>query len=157
MSESEKSSLQPPEGWRLLALAGHTTHLDRIGPVFYRRDEESGRQQFAARVQPYNLNYAGHAHGGMLMSLADFAACSVAMLDSQDVVATVNFSCEFIQPAPADSLLVVHVEPVRQGESISFMRGQIFCRKRVVLNFSTTVKRMRRREKPRLKASAKAD
>ena len=141
--------LQPPEGWRTLQLGEHTPHLNHIGPIFYRRDED-GNQQFAARAQPHNLNYAGYAHGGMLMSLADFAACSVAMQDDKDVVATVSFSCEFVQPAPAGSLLITYVEPVRRSESMSFMRGQVRCRKRVILNFSATVKRMRRRDKARI-------
>lgn len=147
-TQDDALNSEAPEGWRTLNLKDHTSHLHRIGPIFYQRDGEE-KQLFAARVNPHNLNYAGHAHGGMLMSLADFAACSVAMQDASDVIATVSFNCEFIQPAPARSLLIVRVEPVRLGDSISFMRGQILCRKRIVLNFSATCKRMRRREKPR--------
>ncbi|MGI9344785.1 MAG: PaaI family thioesterase [Gammaproteobacteria bacterium] len=147
-ADSETDGLRPPEGWRKLDLEAHTSHLERIGPIFYRRNED-GNQQFAARVQSYNLNYAGHSHGGMLMSLADFAACSVAMKDPKDVVATISFNCEFIQPGPRGALVVADVEPVRRTETISFLRGQIKCRHRVLLNFSATVKRMRRRETSR--------
>lgn len=155
MSRKIEQDLTPPEGWRVLELEQHTSHLHRIGPIFYRRNEDGG-QEFACRAQPWNLNNASNIHGGVLMSLADFSACSVAMRNIEDIVATISFSAEFLQPGPAGALLICRAEQLRSTDSFSFLRGQIFNRHRIVLNFSATVKRMRRRSAEVSDADGKA-
>ena len=42
-------------------------------------------------VRPENGNSGGVAHGGMLMSIADYCLCSVAMESKENYAATIKF------------------------------------------------------------------
>ena len=59
-----------PEGYK--QLAGVSPAEDDIGPFYYRREGDSLRLGF--RVAAKNCNGIGTAHGGVLMTFADYAS-----------------------------------------------------------------------------------
>ena len=61
-------------------------------------------------VKPENGNSGGVAHGGMLMSIADYSLCSAAMESREKYVATISFRSEFMSGAKIGSLLEVHTK-----------------------------------------------
>ena len=73
-------------------------HIEHIGQGFYKRDAE-GNLVMAFWIRPENGNSGGVAHGGMLMSLADYCLCSAAMESKENYAATISFRCEFVSPA----------------------------------------------------------
>lgn len=130
-----------PQGYQLLQASAHTPFLHYIGPLFYRRDED-GDLVVAARAEPWDRNGMGFAHGGFMMSLADFTLCSAAMDSDTQGAVTVSFNAEFLNPAPGGSLLECHAREMRRATDLSFVRGEVRAGKRVVLAFSGVVKRM---------------
>lgn len=129
-----------PEGYQLLQASEHTPFLHYIGPLFYRREGDD--LVVAARAEPWDRNGMGFAHGGFMMSLADFTLCSAAMDSATQGAVTVSFNAEFLNPAPGGSLLECHAREMRRATDLSFVRGEVRAGKRVVLAFSGVVKRM---------------
>ena len=93
-------------------------------------------------IRPENGNSGGVAHGGMLMSIADYCLCSAAMESRENYAATVSFRCEFIAPAKVGCLLEIFPKIDKETKSLVFGQGKIICDGEVVLNFSGAVKKI---------------
>jgi acyl-coenzyme A thioesterase PaaI-like protein len=66
------------------------SHIAHIGQGFYKRND-AGSLVMAFWIRPENGNSGGVAHGGMLMSIADYCLCSAAMESRENYAATVSF------------------------------------------------------------------
>ena len=71
-----------PKGYKKIVQT--EMHIEHIGQRFYKRDAE-GNLVMAFWIRPENGNSGGVAHGGMLMSLADYCLCSAAM-ESKEIM-----------------------------------------------------------------------
>jgi acyl-coenzyme A thioesterase 13 len=112
---------------------------DTAGP-FYMRTDEIG-QVAAFRAQRKHMNAGGVMHGGCLMTFADFALFAIAHHGMEGVYGlTVAFTSEFLDGALEDELIEARGEVLRQGRSITFVRGLVTANGRPVLNFSGTIK-----------------
>ena len=116
-------------------------HIEHIGQGFYKRDAE-GNLVMAFWIRPENGNSGGVAHGGMLMSLADYCLCSAAMESKENYAATISFRCEFVSPANVGGLLEIYPIIDKETKSLVFGQGKIFCDDKVILNFTGTVKKI---------------
>ena len=67
-------------------------------------------------VRPENGNSGGVAHGGMLMSIADYCLCSVAMESKENYAATISFRSEFVAPAKVGSLVEIFTTITKRQE-----------------------------------------
>ena len=94
-------------------------HIANIGQGFYKRNE-AGNLIMAFWVRPENGNSGGVAHGGMLMSIADYCLCSAAMESRENYAATVSFRCEFIAPAKVGRLLEIFPKIDKETKSLVF-------------------------------------
>lgn len=111
------------------------------GPFWHR--DEGDQIKCAFRVEKKHMNGSGAAHGGCLMTFADyclFALANKVLLDGRGV--TLSFSSEFIDAVYEGELVEGTGEVVRAGRSIVFMRGMLSSGGRPVLSFSGTVKRI---------------
>ena len=117
------------------------SHISHIGQGFYKRND-SGNLVMAFWIRPENGNSGGVAHGGMLMSIADYCLCSAAMESRENYAATVSFRCEFIAPAKVGRLLEILPKIDKETKSLVFGQGKIICDGEVVLNFSGAVKKI---------------
>lgn len=112
---------------------------DTAGP-FYMRTDEKG-QVAAFRAQRKHMNAGGVMHGGCLMTFADFALFAIAHHGMEGVYGlTVAFTSEFLDGALEGELIEARGEVLRQGRSITFVRGIVTANDRPVLNFSGTIK-----------------
>lgn len=112
---------------------------DTAGP-FYMRTDEKG-QVAAFRAQRKHMNAGGVMHGGCLMTFADFALFAIAHHGMEGVYGlTVAFTSEFLDGALEGELIEARGEVLRQGRSITFVRGLVTANGRPVLNFSGTIK-----------------
>ena len=116
-------------------------HIANIGQGFYKRNE-AGDLIMAFWVRPENGNSGGVAHGGMLMSIADYCLCSVAMESKENYAATISFRWEFVSPANVGGLLEIYPIIDKETKSLVFGQGKIFCDEKVILNFTGTVKKI---------------
>lgn len=109
---------QPPEGFRPVEVKSDFINL--LGRFYQMRRD--GRRVFGIRVEPHHLNSAGNAHGGFLLSAADFAL-SWGTHAPGDVPprATLSLSMDFAAPARVGDWLEVDVDVVRSGQRIAFV------------------------------------
>mgnify|MGYP001268188085 FL=1 len=137
MSEEKKYSI--PEGYELINQTEH--HIRHIGDGYHKRDE-NGNLIMAFWIKKENCNSADVAHGGMLMSIADYSLASASMPSRDKYVATISFRSEFIAPAKIHSLAEVHTTVTKTTKSLVFGEGKIFCAGEIVYSFSGVVKKI---------------
>ena len=137
MSEEKKYSI--PEGYELINQTEH--HIRHIGDGYHKRDED-GNLIMAFWIKKENCNSADVAHGGMLMSIADYSLASASMPSRDKYVATISFRSEFIAPAKIHSLAEVHTMVTKTTKSLVFGEGKIFCAGEIVYSFSGVVKKI---------------
>ena len=128
-----------PEGYERINQTEH--HIKHLGDCFYRRDEE-GNLIIAFWIKKENCNSADVAHGGMLMSIADYSLASASMPSRDKYVATISFRSEFVAPAKIHSLAEVHTSITRATKSLVFGEGKIYCEGEIVFSFSGVVKKI---------------
>jgi uncharacterized protein (TIGR00369 family) len=117
---------------------------DHIGPFYLRRSEHD----FAAGLllESRHCNGMGTVHGGILMTLADFALCAHAKFGTSDPhVITVSFTAEFVAGADEGAWLHTESEVVRRTGSLAFVQGRVMDGDRPVLAYSGIGKRLHTR------------
>lgn len=97
--------------------SGFINHVGRFFETW--RD---GRRVVATRIEPHHLNSGGVAHGGFLLTLADFAL-SWGSHEAGDLPprTTLSLNMDFAAPARAGAWLEAEVEVLRAGSSIAFV------------------------------------
>ncbi|MFN7056358.1 PaaI family thioesterase [Hyphomonas sp.] len=131
--------------------AGWTTWPDEpfeyetAGPFYFRVDDKGPVAAF--RAVRKHMNAGGVVHGGCLMTFADLALFAIAH-DSMDGAygLTVAFTSEFLDGAREGELVEARGEVLRAGGSLVFVRGIVTSDGRPCLNFSGTIKKVRRKE-----------
>lgn len=113
------------------------------GPFFFRTDEKGPVAAF--RVEDKHLNGAGVAHGGLLMTFADFSLFAIAAdaFGENEYGFTVAFSSEFLDGPKNGEHVEARGDLLRAGGSLIFVRGLVTAEGRPCLNFSGTIKRIR--------------
>ncbi|MCB1692115.1 MAG: PaaI family thioesterase, partial [Pseudomonadales bacterium] len=83
---------EAPEGY--LTMAGYDPAEDSIGPFYYRQLPD-GSWRYAFFPEDKHCNASGIIHGGVLMTLADYALCMAATDHyAEENCVTVTFSSE---------------------------------------------------------------
>jgi acyl-coenzyme A thioesterase PaaI-like protein len=131
--------------WAGWSTYGDEPFEDHAGP-FYARLEDAGRVVCAFRANKHHMNGGGFMHGGCLMTFADYSIFVIARqaLEGHGSV-TASMNCEFVDAGRDGELIECRGEVVRGGASLVFVRGQISAGGRVLLNFSSIIKKLRRR------------
>jgi acyl-coenzyme A thioesterase PaaI-like protein len=113
-----------------------------VGPLGYKVDD--GSLSFVFEAGAHHCNAQEIIHGGMLMTFADYVLCLTARWDYPDEQSlTVSFNCEFVESGRLGDLVVSRGEVIRRTGSFVFLRGQVLVDKRILLNYSGIVKRLR--------------
>ena len=113
---------------------------DHIGPFYLRRDATC----FAAglRVAARHCNSLETVHGGVLMTMADYALCAQARYGTEDTnIVTVSLHTEFVAGTGIGSWLHSEGEVVRRTGSLVFVQGCLKCENVVLLTYSGVGKR----------------
>ena len=130
-------------GWSYWDSDNYESRL--VGPFYYRREEDGGFVG-AFRAEERHMNGNNSMHGGCMMSFADFGLFVLAedaMAGSHGVTVTLN--SEFMGGAVVGERMEVRGEVLRSGGSLIFVRGMITAEGRPCLNFSGTIKRLKKR------------
>jgi acyl-coenzyme A thioesterase PaaI-like protein len=80
----------------------------------------------------------------MLMSIADYCLCSVAMESKENYAATISFRSEFVAPAKVGSLVEIFTTITKETRSLAFGQGHIECEGEFVFSFSGIVKKIKK-------------
>ena len=131
-------------GWRTWIRDSFESH---IGP-FWHKIEDDGSVRSAFRVEKKHLNGSGNVHGGCFMAFADYCLFAIGRNALNGRGVTVNFACEFLDAGHEGELIECTGEVTRAGGSLIFLRGKMMSADRVLLTFSGTIKRMKRKALP---------
>ena len=136
------SQLEPPPGYR--AHPHFDPFEDRIGPLWL--SDEGGDLRFGFGATAMHCNTGGTVHGGMLMTFADFALCTVGCWDviETERCVTVSLNCDFVAAGREGDWIEARAEIVRRTRSLTFVRGLVSCGDRALLNFSGVARRFER-------------
>jgi acyl-coenzyme A thioesterase PaaI-like protein len=132
------------KGWQTWIRDSFENH---IGP-FWHRLEADGSVRCAFRVEKKHLNGSGNVHGGCFMAFADYCLFAIGRNALNGRGVTVNFACEFLDAGHEGELIECTGEVTRAGGSLIFLRGKMMSADRVLLTFSGTIKRMKRKALP---------
>lgn len=114
------------------------------GPFYFRVDEQGPVAAFRATHK--HMNGGGVMHGGCLMTFADFALFAIANEQLDDAYAlTVAFTSEFLDGPKEGEYIEARGDVLRAGGSLVFIRGIVTADERPCLNFSGTIKRVRKK------------
>jgi uncharacterized protein (TIGR00369 family) len=131
--------------WSGWSTYGDSPFEDHSGP-FYTRIDENGRVVCAFRAAKHHVNGSGFVHGGCLTTFVDYAIFVIAheALAGHSSV-TVSMNAEFVDAGREGELIECRGEIVRAAASMVFIRGMITSGQRPLLNFSSIIKKLRRR------------
>ncbi|MBF2755539.1 MAG: PaaI family thioesterase [Gammaproteobacteria bacterium AqS3] len=138
-------SIVIPEGWSHYSRDQFENHL---GPLFYRVDRERSRLLAMMHIGEHHYNGIGTVHGGVTMTMADYALCLVAFLSPNAMAGavTVNMKVDFIGGARNCDTLRAEAELVHETGKLMFGRGQIETDSGPIAVFSGCVKPYATRE-----------
>jgi len=128
-------------GW--LAWKDDIFEHESAGPFYYKKEDDGYVAAFRAR--PKHMNAGGSMHGGCLMAFGDFALFAIATDSLETYGVTVAFNCEFIDGPVVGELIESRGEVIRAGGSLIFVRGIVTANGRPCLNFSGTIKKIRKK------------
>lgn len=116
---------------------------DTAGPFYFRIDDKGPVAAF--RAERKHMNGAQVMHGGCLMTFADFALFAIANSDMDGGYGlTVAFTSEFLDGPKVGEWVEARGEVLRAGRSLVFVRGIVTSDGRPCLNFSGTIKKVRK-------------
>ncbi|MEZ5938083.1 MAG: PaaI family thioesterase [Hyphomonadaceae bacterium] len=129
----------PWAGWRTWT---HDAFETGSGPFYFQKSDD-GTVRCAFRLEKKHLNGGGAAHGGCLMTFADFAVFAIAddVIGSRAV--TVNLSGDFLGPAYEGELMEATGEVTRAGGRIIYVRGLITADGKPCLSFTSVITRIK--------------
>lgn len=114
------------------------------GPFYFTYDDQGVRCAF--RVESKHLNAGGVVHGGCMMTFADFSLFAIAHKDMNGQHGlTISFASEFLRGPVVGDLVEARGEVLRAGGSLVFIRGILSVDGQACLNYSGTIKKIRRR------------
>lgn len=142
MSEPQRLRDGEFAGW----LAWNTDPYETINGPFVFREEADGETLCALRIARRHLNGHGAAHGGLLMTFADFALFAIARrhLGPMGGV-TVSCTSQFLGPAHEGDLLLARGRVARAGKGLIFVEVGMTSDDRPVLSVSGIIKNLRPR------------
>ena len=116
---------------------------DTAGPFYFRIDDKGPVAAF--RAERKHMNGAQVMHGGCLMTFADFALFAIANKEMDGGYGlTVAFTSEFLDGPKVGEWIEARGEVLRAGRSLVFVRGIVTADGRPCLNFSGTLKKVRK-------------
>ena len=130
------------EGYKVLS--GADPAEDYIGP-FYFKETASG-YDFVFQANQNHCNMTGIVHGGVLMTFADYCLCMVATDAYAEDCVTVSFNSEFISAGEIDHLIKGAATITLKTGSMVFVRGEVKQDDRILMTFSSVVKRLRKKD-----------
>jgi uncharacterized protein (TIGR00369 family) len=118
------------------------------GPFVFRK-EPDGTVRCAMRVETRHCNGGGAAHGGLLMTFADFCLFAVAReaLGAHGAV-TVSCTSQFLGPALPGDLLQATGHVARAGKGLIFVNVLMGVEGRPVLSVSGIIKNLKSARAP---------
>lgn len=114
-----------------------------VGPFYFR--VENNEPVAAFRAERRHMNGAGVVHGGCLLSFADFALFAIATHAMDGAYGlTVALTSEFLAGPKEGAYMEARGDLLRAGGSLIFVRGIVTGDGTPCLNFSGTIKRLRK-------------
>lgn len=117
---SEKTA---PEGFELYQK--DNSFNDALAPMYMRINAEG--PALGLFVEKHHCNPMGICHGGVYMTLMDFALCAAVchMVGKYMGVQTISMTTDFLASAKEGDWIWADVEPLRQTNTMGFAQGVV--------------------------------
>lgn len=122
----------------------HDAFESHAGP-FYARTDEAGRVICRFVLEKRHLNGGGFAHGGCLLTFADYSVFAIAEKTIDGNAVTVNLSGDFLGAGELGDMMEATGEVLRAGGRIIYVRGLITANERPCLSFTSVITRVKAR------------
>jgi acyl-coenzyme A thioesterase PaaI-like protein len=128
-----------PDGFRRIQFQQGL--LETLGPFYVRADEDGG-MTVDARVEARHSNSAAHAHGGLLLAMADMSTGMIVSWHHDEFTAlpTISQSSDFIGGAPVGSWVESKPRIIRLTRTLAFLETIITADGEPALRASTVYK-----------------
>jgi acyl-coenzyme A thioesterase PaaI-like protein len=113
-----------PAGFELIPMT--SPFVARAG-VFYSRDEPNGRRTIGTFIGHEQSNSEGVAHGGFLLTFADFAITIVT------IGITLTMTVDFLRPVKIGKWIEAQIEVRKSSATLIFADTIVTCEDRDVL------------------------
>lgn len=130
--------------WAGWATWPHDAFETHAGP-FYSRVDENGRVVCRFVLEKRHLNGGGFAHGGCLLTFADYSVFAIAESVIGGHAVTVNLSGDFLGAGELGDMMESTGEVTRAGGRIIYVRGLITANARPCLSFTSVITRIKPR------------
>ncbi len=117
----------PPEGFR--PFPSRSPYVNRAG-AFYIRDGADGTRIVGAWVGPDQANTEGFAHGGFLLTFADFALSVLTM------GITLSVTADFLRPARVGDWIEAGINIRKSSDTLTFADAVVTSNGQDVLRVS---------------------
>ena len=104
-----------------------------VGPFYSSRDEASGDEVMAFRVEEHHANGMNNCHGGMLMSFADMAWGRVISNKREIGWVTVRLTTDFLSGAHMGDWVEGTSDVITEQDDVFTVRGRIWCGDRTLI------------------------
>lgn len=119
-----------PDGFRLYEAPDRFP--EKIGPLYFKREEDSYR--FGFLVERLHTNKNKILHGGMMMSFADeMMGHKVYHATGKKRCATISLNFDFLASAVEGDWVYLKSNITRQGASVVFIRGELYVGDKMIL------------------------
>jgi len=118
--------------------------FEHVNGPFAFREREDGEIECAVRVREAHCNGHGAAHGGFLMSFADFCLFAIGRKALGGAGVTVSCTSQFLGPAWPGERLSGFGRITRAGGKLVFLEIMLSVEDRPVLSVSGIIRRVRR-------------
>ena len=129
----ERATDPPPaDGW--LPWPRTSPFGDVAGPLVHRRRDDG--LEFGLRLEERHANARGHAHGGVIATLADLSPGYAAAFSTHPPtrLTTASLTVDYLAPAAVGELLTVRPTVSRLGRQLAFVVAEIHADGRLVAN-----------------------
>ena len=104
--------------------------------------EGDGGLRMGFRVKAKNCNGIGSAHGGVMMSFADYVATMVALSGVKENCATISCTTDFMGAALEGDWVEGTAEVMRRTKSLTFVRGELRVVDDCKMTFQVVMRRL---------------
>ena len=143
MQATGVDSAVPPDGF--VPLASRSPFIQALGAPLFERLVDPTCRHLTVRVAEQHCNADGHAHGGFIVTIADFALTYGTFREGDRPPAiTLHISTDFMRPVRLGDWLEVVVSTRKQSENLLFADALILAAGEVVARASGVFRPMRR-------------
>jgi acyl-coenzyme A thioesterase PaaI-like protein len=135
LDDGPGTAREPPPGYSFIQWP--STYVRHVGAPLYEKYHDDGTRTVGTWLGQNQANGQGFAHGGFLLTLADFALTYGRFKEGQwDPNITLSITAEFIGPAKLDDWIEARTRIFKRSSSLVFSEVHLSVDGKVIMRAS---------------------